>query len=97
MDATIKELLDLVVRWVHLIAGIMWIGNLSLFNRRPDRNLTPFEQPKEGVEGEIRLLHSGGFYEVEKEAIWRLTDAREAPLVQVAERRHLDQPAGFCC
>ena len=26
------ELLDLVARWVHVIAGIMWIGNSLLFN-----------------------------------------------------------------
>jgi uncharacterized membrane protein len=68
LDATIRELLDLVVRWVHLIAGIMWIGNSLLFNWL-DRNLTPLAQPKEGVEGEIWLLHSGGFYEVEKKQL----------------------------
>ena len=68
MDATIRELLDLVVRWVHLIAGIMWIGNSLLFNWL-DRNLTPLAQPKEGAEGEIWLLHSGGFYEVEKKQL----------------------------
>jgi uncharacterized membrane protein len=65
MDATLRELLDLVVRWIHVIAGIMWIGNSLLFNWL-DRNLRPLKEPKERVEGEIWLLHSGGFYEVQK-------------------------------
>ena len=56
MSATIGELLDLVARWIHVIAGIMWIGNSLLFNWL-DRNL---------IHKKIWLLHSGGFYEVEK-------------------------------
>ena len=73
MEATARELLDLVVRWVHVIAGIMWIGNSLLFNWL-DRNLTPPAEPKAGVEGEIWLLHSGGFYQVEKKQLapWQL-------------------------
>jgi uncharacterized membrane protein len=55
------ELLDLLFRWVHVIAGIMWIGNSLLYNWL-DRNL----EPKPGIEGEIWLLHSGAFYQVEK-------------------------------
>ena len=35
---TVHDFLDLVLRWVHLIAGIMWIGNSMLFNWL-DRNL----------------------------------------------------------
>ena len=68
MEATIRELTDLVIRWVHVIAGIMWIGNSLLFNWL-DRNLVPPEQPKEGVQGKIWLLHSGAFYEVEKKLL----------------------------
>lgn len=68
MEATIRELLDLVIRWVHVIAGIMWIGNSLLFNWL-DRNLRPLKEPKERVEGEIWLLHSGGFYQVEKKQL----------------------------
>ena len=32
MDATVSELLNLVFRWVHVVAGIMWIGHLWFFN-----------------------------------------------------------------
>lgn len=45
MNATLHELLDLIVRLVHVIAGIMWIGNSLLFNWL-DRNLQPLDQPK---------------------------------------------------
>jgi uncharacterized membrane protein len=61
------ELVDLVARWVHLIAGIMWIGNSLLFNWL-DRNLLPAGQSPQTPRplGTIWLLHSGGFYYVEK-------------------------------
>ena len=69
MESTVHELIDLVFRWVHLIAGIMWVGNSMLFNWL-DRNLIkPGEHgiaKKEGLVGSIWMVHSGGFYEIEK-------------------------------
>jgi uncharacterized membrane protein len=67
VNGRVVEILDLLVRWVHLLAGIMWIGNSLLFNWL-DRRLeapagvtrTPHPQ------GSSWLLHSGGFYYVEK-------------------------------
>ena len=64
MTAPLLELLDLIARWIHVIAGIMWIGNSMLFNWL-DRNLRPRDRAN-GVYGDIWLLHSGGFYLVEK-------------------------------
>jgi uncharacterized membrane protein len=63
-SGNVIELADLVARWVHVIAGIMWIGNSMLFNWL-DRNLRPSSRAT-GALGEIWLLHSGGFYFVEK-------------------------------
>lgn len=57
------DLLDLVARWVHAIAGIMWVGNSMLFNWL-DRNLRP--RPEPDSYGDIWLIHSGGFYLAEK-------------------------------
>ena len=68
MDAHLRELLDLVIRWVHVIAGIMWIGNSLLFNWL-DRNLVKLADKDARHEGEIWLLHSGGFYQVEKKQL----------------------------
>jgi len=64
---TAIELADLVARWVHVIAGIMWIGNSMLFNWL-DRSLRPSSHVTgdKAALGEIWLLHSGGFYFVEK-------------------------------
>jgi uncharacterized membrane protein len=61
------ELIDLVARWVHVIAGIMWVGNSLLFNWL-DRNLRKAGDPGQTPRplGTIWLLHSGGFYYVEK-------------------------------
>lgn len=67
MSGSIGELLDLVARWIHVIAGIMWVGNSLLFNWL-DRSLDAPQgegQTPEPV-GTIWLLHSGGFYYVEK-------------------------------
>ena len=65
------ELVDLVARWIHVIAAIMWAGNSMLFNWL-DRNLRP-PSPEtsggpgsKGTLGNIWLLHSGAFYFVEK-------------------------------
>lgn len=66
MPPEIRELLDLAVRWLHVVAAILWIGNSMLYNWL-DRNLLPSASGREGVQGEIWLLHSGGFYRVEKD------------------------------
>jgi len=63
-----SELLHLIARWVHLIAGIMWIGNSMLFNWI-DRNLERPPNAKPGLVGDIWMVHSGGFYQIEKKAL----------------------------
>lgn len=65
----LNELLDLVFRWAHLIAGIMWIGNSMLFNWL-DRNLiAPGPGASKLSQGKIYMVHSGAFYEVEKKLL----------------------------
>jgi uncharacterized membrane protein len=59
------ELLDVTLRWLHVIAGIMWVGNSMLFNWL-DRNLRTAAVPRDRSFGETWLLHSGAFYYVEK-------------------------------
>lgn len=65
-----NELLDVVFRWAHLIAGIMWIGNSMLFNWL-DRNLIapPADAAHRLSQGKIYMVHSGAFYEVEKKLL----------------------------
>lgn len=66
----LNELLDVVFRWAHLIAGIMWIGNSMLFNWL-DRNLIapPRDEAHRLSQGKIYMVHSGAFYEVEKKLL----------------------------
>jgi uncharacterized membrane protein len=68
LDAHLREILDLLVRWFHFIAGIMWVGNSMLFNWL-DRNLVKPENAPPLLDGEIWMLHSGGFYYVEKKQL----------------------------
>ena len=65
--STTFEVLDLVARWTHVIAAIMWVGNSLLFNWL-DRSLVKSSSAgmTEKPVGTIWLLHSGGFYYVEK-------------------------------
>ncbi|MCY7379531.1 MAG: urate hydroxylase PuuD, partial [Gemmatimonadaceae bacterium] len=65
MTPALWELFDLAARWVHVIAGVMWVGNSMLFNWL-DRTLAPPSRAGDGLQGESWLLHSGGFYFVEK-------------------------------
>lgn len=66
MEPVLLEWLNLVVRWIHVIAAIMWIGDSILFMWL-DRSLEPPSRPREGdVAGELWMVHSGGFYEVVK-------------------------------
>lgn len=74
MDPIIREVADLVVRWIHLIAGIMWIGNSMLWNWI-DRNLVKPApeagkgEPNDKSFGHIWLLHSGAYYFMEKKLL----------------------------
>lgn len=60
------EWLGAIARTVHVLAAIMWIGDSFLFMWM-DANLERPRKPREGdVQGELWMVHSGGFYEVVK-------------------------------
>lgn len=77
MSPVVHEWLNLLVRWAHVVAAIMWIGDSFLFMwldsqlRKGDRDLPG------DVVGELWMAHSGGFYEVVKR---RSLDALPAKL-----------------
>jgi uncharacterized membrane protein len=66
--AHLAEWLNLALRLFHLIAGIMWIGS-SFYFVWLDSSLEKPDPPKPDVEGELWMVHSGGFYSVEKRLI----------------------------
>ena len=68
MEAYVVDWLNLLVRWLHLIAGIAWIG-ASFYFVMLDTSLVPPARPedaKRGVFGELWAVHGGGFYVSQK-------------------------------
>ena len=68
MEAYIVEWLSLLVRWLHLVAGIAWIG-FSFYFIMLDNSLTAPVKPedvKRGVSGELWAVHGGGLYQSQK-------------------------------
>ncbi len=67
MDAYILEWLSLIVRWLHVITGVAWIG-ASFYFMWLDNSLEPPSADKEarGIKGELWSIHGGGIYEVAK-------------------------------
>ncbi len=67
MDPYLTDWLDLVLRWLHVIAGIAWIGSSFYFVRLDYSLLPPKQRDAEtGVGGEVWEIHGGGFYHVQK-------------------------------
>ncbi|MES2965203.1 MAG: urate hydroxylase PuuD, partial [Bdellovibrionota bacterium] len=62
------EWLSLLLRWAHLVAGIAWIGS-SFYFMWLDSSLEAPPPEKKDVEGELWMVHSGGFYLVERKLI----------------------------
>jgi uncharacterized membrane protein len=58
---------SLLVRWLHIITGIAWIGS-SFYFVWLDNHLLPPERPdgESGVAGELWAVHGGGFYRARK-------------------------------
>lgn len=68
MEAYALDWVQLVVRWVHLITGIAWIG-ASFYFVFLDNSLLPPKRKEDadaGVGGELWAIHGGGFYHAQK-------------------------------
>jgi uncharacterized membrane protein len=66
LEFSIGEWLNLAVRWLHVFAGIMWVGQTYYFTWL-DGEFTRLEKtaPTGGIPA-LWMVHSGGFYAVEK-------------------------------
>jgi uncharacterized membrane protein len=65
VDPYLKDWLDLLLRWLHVIAGIVWIGT-SFYFVALDSHLRSPKERDGGVAGEAWEVHGGGFYRVSK-------------------------------
>ena len=70
LDPTLSEWLNLLFRWIHVFAGIMWVGTTYYFTWL-DARLTEEEKAalNTGVDPQVWMVHSGGFYVVERRKI----------------------------
>ena len=68
MEFSVSEWLNLITRWAHVFAGIMWVGQTYYFTWL-DGQMS--KEEKAGAKGsplpQVWMVHSGGFYTVEKQ------------------------------
>jgi uncharacterized membrane protein len=65
MDAILYEWGSLLLRWLHMITGICWIGS-SFYFMHIDASLKASPDIPQGKGGETWEVHGGGFYQVRK-------------------------------
>ena len=71
MDAYLLDWANLLLRWLHVIVAIAWIGS-SFYFVFLDSSLTPPADDKlraDGATGELWAVHGGGFYHPVKYAV----------------------------
>lgn len=78
MEAYLLDWANLLMRWLHVIVGIAWIG-ASFYFVMLDNSIRPSKKEadkKRGVHGELWAVHGGGFYHSQK----FLTGPKDEPL-----------------
>ncbi len=68
MENYIGDWLNLLLRWLHVITGIAWIGSSFYFVWLDNSLVRPAAQDlkDKGVDGELWAVHGGGFYNPQK-------------------------------
>lgn len=64
-EPVVTEWLSLLIRWLHVVAAIAWIGS-SFYFIHLDLSLKPRAALPPGVKGEAWQVHGGGFYHMVK-------------------------------
>jgi len=68
LTSSIREWLNLSVRWFHVFAAIMWVGQTYYFTWLDGQfGKLEKEAGKEGMPPQVWMVHSGGFYKVAKQ------------------------------
>ena len=65
MEAVLVAWAEMLVRWLHVVAGIAWIGS-SFYFIALDLSLRRRDGLPDGVQGEAWQVHGGGFYNMVK-------------------------------
>ncbi|HWP81342.1 MAG TPA: urate hydroxylase PuuD [Bacteroidota bacterium] len=68
MDFDIMEVANLALRWIHVFAGIMWVGQTYFFTWLDGRFTEMENAALSGKQDDhVWMVHSGGFYLVGKQ------------------------------
>jgi uncharacterized membrane protein len=65
VDIVIAESISAILRWLHVVAAVGWIGS-SFYFVHLDLSLEPRPGLPQGVKGEAWQVHGGGFYHIVK-------------------------------
>ena len=67
MSSALREWLNLAVRWFHVFAGILWVGQTYYFTWLDGQFKKAEKNAAKGNPSAVWMVHSGGFYTVEKQ------------------------------
>ncbi len=67
MSSAIREWLNLGVRWFHVFVGILWVGQTYYFTWLDGQFAKAERGGAGGTPASVWMVHSGGFYTVEKQ------------------------------
>lgn len=65
MQGFVMEWVNLIIRWAHVVVGIMWIG-ASFYFVFLENNLNRTDGVRDELAGNLWAIHGGGFYFLEK-------------------------------
>src|SRR6202011_4350859 len=73
LTASIREWLNLLVRWFHVFAAIMWVGQTYYFTWLDGRfGRLEKNAAGDGTSSSVWMVHSGGFYTVDRQRAWKV-------------------------
>ena len=68
MPPEVSAWTNLIFRWIHVIAAMLWVGQTYYFTKLEGRLTAEDQTPRaSGGPAQVWMVHSGGFYVVERQ------------------------------
>ena len=93
MEILLFDWMGLLVRWLHIVTAIAWIGS-SFYFMWLDNSLRDYGTLEPGADGENWLVHGGGFYHAQKYLV--APDRMPAELHWFKWESYMTWVSGFC-